>query len=580
MKLHTTVLCCAALASAFTSQDALPGFLHTNASVRMDPGELHASFYSWTAFDENDRFQNDRVLIGSDTVPVDYLLQADNMLALAMGIPGGFALSATLPVYYEQVRFLANDHEGVYLGDVFLKAAWTTHASRRLPWLKGLLAVSTNLGTSTTGQGYLVRELEYAYSEEGCYLYSCGSRHTGLQFSNVELRYGASADLSRTRWKRPAQLHVNFFYRATGFTNPDVGVYQASNVDVYNILGFTIAGEYHWRRHWTALVEYRHEQRYQSDYAIGADLHQMHYGIAWKNESGVSLLAGVAHGILNDDYAQTMFATSTGQKVARYGFKTPDFQMFAAASYEIGQKQDRDHDGVEDAHDQCPQTRLGAPVDINGCAWQDMHDADQDGVTDSLDQCPQTPEDVLVDSRGCPQDADHDGIPDYHDRCPNTAKGVKVDRSGCPMDSDEDGVPESKDMCPNTLKSISVDAQGCPIREEQDLGKLQRQINFEVGSDKIAKSSFPVLDNLAALLLKIPDVHIEVQGHTDSDGKPEYNLDLSQRRAESVVKYLITKGIAAERLVAKGYGITKPIADNRTLSGKRLNRRVELIPIQ
>ena len=91
----------------------------------------------------------------------------------------------------------------------------------------------------------------------------------------------------------------------------------------------------------------------------------------------------------------------------------------------------------------------------------------------------------------------------------------------------------------------------------------------------IEKRSFKLLDNVVAVLKTHPDVaHVLVEGHTDSKGNPKRNLELSDRRAKSVMKYLLDKGIAPERLTAKGYGQTKPIEDNKTAAGREKNRRV------
>lgn len=99
-------------------------------------------------------------------------------------------------------------------------------------------------------------------------------------------------------------------------------------------------------------------------------------------------------------------------------------------------------------------------------------------------------------------------------------------------------------------------------------------IFFETGKATLKKASFPELDRVAKFLTENPGIKIEIGGHTDNVGKADANLNLSQNRAASVVKYL-QKTIASDRLIAKGYGMTKPVANNKTKSGKALNRRVE-----
>ncbi|MCY1036470.1 OmpA family protein [Corallococcus sp. BB11-1] len=99
---------------------------------------------------------------------------------------------------------------------------------------------------------------------------------------------------------------------------------------------------------------------------------------------------------------------------------------------------------------------------------------------------------------------------------------------------------------------------------------------FENNQAVIQKRSNPVLDKVAAILVSHPEIaKIRVEGHTDNTGKADYNLDLSQRRAEAVVDYLVAKGVERGRLEAQGFGPNQPIADNAKADGRAKNRRVE-----
>jgi OOP family OmpA-OmpF porin len=100
-------------------------------------------------------------------------------------------------------------------------------------------------------------------------------------------------------------------------------------------------------------------------------------------------------------------------------------------------------------------------------------------------------------------------------------------------------------------------------------------ITFKTNSANITKKSYDVLDQAVQVLSDYPDTRIEISGHTDNVGKDEYNKELSQKRADAVKQYFINKGIKAERLTAIGYGMEKPIADNKTSAGKAKNRRTE-----
>ena len=244
----------------------------------------------------------------------------------------------------------------------------------------------------------------------------------------------------------------------------------------------------------------------------------------------------------------------------------------------VGCPLDGDHDGVPDYLDQCPNTlpEAVAFVDSVGCD----KDSDGDGVPDYIDQCPGTPEAAWgkVDSVGCPLDTDGDGVPDYMDECPNTKKEAIgfVDEKGCDLDSDGDGVPDYKDECPH-VAGVKIN-KGCPeIKREVRilLEKAMQGIEFETNKATIKKKSFPLLDKIAQTFIDNSNYIIEVQGHTDNVGKAEYNMRLSDDRANSVMNYLISKGVPSTRMTARGYGMTMPIADNKTKAGRQKNRRVE-----
>lgn len=240
-----------------------------------------------------------------------------------------------------------------------------------------------------------------------------------------------------------------------------------------------------------------------------------------------------------------------------------------------GCPKDSDNDGVYDGIDKCPGTSTGARVDSQGCPT----DTDSDGVPDGPDQCPNTPAGARVDTTGCPVDSDRDGVPDGLDKCPNTPAGIEVDTAGCQRasDSDNDGVDDTKDKCPGTAAGTRVDAAGCPILfTEAKTPVVLRGVTFETGRSALKPDSYTILDIVAASLVANPDIKIEIGGHTDATGSPATNTRLSQARADAVRAYLATKGVAPERMVAKGYGPTQPVAPNTTPAGRAQNRRVEL----
>jgi len=172
-----------------------------------------------------------------------------------------------------------------------------------------------------------------------------------------------------------------------------------------------------------------------------------------------------------------------------------------------------------------------------------------------------------------PLDSDGDGVPDNLDKCPNTVAGAKVDAQGCELDSDRDGVVDRLDKCPGTRAGVKVDANGCEIVEAIVL----KGVNFATNSATLTGGSTAVLDQAAAALVKRGDVKVEVGGHTDNRGTAARNRVLSQQRAETVMRYLVSKGVNAANLTARGYGQERPIANNATEQGRAANRRVELV---
>ena len=190
---------------------------------------------------------------------------------------------------------------------------------------------------------------------------------------------------------------------------------------------------------------------------------------------------------------------------------------------------------------------------------------------------------------GCPDyDNDEDGLPDAKDECPNKAEDDDgfEDKDGCPdFDNDQDGLVDVDDECPNHGETINgfQDKDGCPDEIPEDLKRFTGvipDIQFKQGSDELLTSSLPILNQAARTLLEYPDVRMEIQGHASAEGDDSYNLELSQRRADSVRRYLVAKGVDSNRLIGMGYGETVPAASNRNESGRSINRRVEFHILQ
>jgi len=238
---------------------------------------------------------------------------------------------------------------------------------------------------------------------------------------------------------------------------------------------------------------------------------------------------------------------------------------------------DNDLDGTPDRDDQCPVN--AGPFENGGCPDTD---GDGDHVVDRLDRCPEDAEDLdnFEDADGCPDpDNDGDGVVDASDRCPDEA-GV-VANGGCPdTDRDGDTVVDRLDNCPEAAGS--PENQGCPnkqlVRIEEGRLDILDVVYFQTNKDVIERRSFALLMNIASVVNAHPEIPlVRVEGHTDARGNAEKNRDLSRRRAEAVVRFLVEQGSVPERrLVARGFGPDRPIVENaRRAADHARNRRVE-----
>ncbi|MCK9799711.1 OmpA family protein [Pseudomonas sp. MAFF 302030] len=155
-------------------------------------------------------------------------------------------------------------------------------------------------------------------------------------------------------------------------------------------------------------------------------------------------------------------------------------------------------------------------------------------------------------------------------------------------DEDGDGVPDSRDKCPHTPKGVQVDANGCPppvpvaVVEEVVVVKEEtiviRDVHFQFDSAKLTAADQSKLGTIVTRLKQeAPTAQLRVTGHTDSVGSDVYNQKLSEKRAHSVVEYLINNGIPRASFVSvSGAGESQPVADNKTADGRALNRRTEI----
>ncbi len=225
---------------------------------------------------------------------------------------------------------------------------------------------------------------------------------------------------------------------------------------------------------------------------------------------------------------------------------------------------DTDEDGIPDPEDDCPED--AGPAENNGCP-----DTDGDTVLDKDDACPEVA--GLVELNGCP-DADSDGIADKDDECPEEAG--PAENNGCPWpDTDGDGVLDKDDACPEEAGSGE---NGCPEVQKAVLNALNeagQTVLFAANSSRLmGKSVMAAIEKVKTILDENPEGVVIIEGHASEDGSADFNLKLSDKRANAVRNKLIEMGVDEARLEVKALGETAPVGDNSTREGRKQSRRV------
>lgn len=232
-------------------------------------------------------------------------------------------------------------------------------------------------------------------------------------------------------------------------------------------------------------------------------------------------------------------------------------------------------------------------------------DSDGDGIADDLDKCPTEPEDVdeHLDDDGCP-DPNADLLVRIVDEEGNPLRAANI--TVTPPEGDaitKRGAKKQLEAAPGTWTAEATATGYLPAKQEiavvngppieveialepdpeakvavkGDRIDLRETVQFATNSARILPASRPLLDEVVRIMNDHPEVEqVSIEGHTDSRGNDAFNLDLSQRRARSVLDYLVSKGISADRLTSEGFGETKPLDPAETPEAWTKNRRVEL----
>ena len=258
------------------------------------------------------------------------------------------------------------------------------------------------------------------------------------------------------------------------------------------------------------------------------------------------------------------------ESVLHMGFKMGLAYAFGGST--APSTKDGDNDGVVDSKDQCLDTPAGTQVDAVGCTL----DLDGDGVINRLDNCPDTPMGTAVDSYGCNNDLDGDSIVNSMDKCLNTPAGTAVGAKGCSLvlDTDQDGVLDDKDDCANTPMTDKVDERGCSVFTQQE-ASINIKVMFDKNSSVIVNPNDPQFADFAKFMKRFPNTNTVIEGHASAPGRADYNLMLSQKRANAVRTLLIEQhGIKNDRLTAVGFGETQLLDTANTAKANKANRRI------
>jgi outer membrane protein OmpA-like peptidoglycan-associated protein len=567
-----------------TSRDGLNGVDKTQSAETLGKNKVQASFQSHVINDER-LLKNQSMTVDGKSERLSSLLLANNHLALGFGLTDSWDASLTMPFYYEGFVNPGTKAEGYAPGEIKVSLKYRTPwGSENRPWGLAFLAGAYGL-TSTKGMGAIPREIEFI--PRSGKLVGRSSRAFGTGRPEYFLTAALTGNYHKLSNPVPLKWHVNTGMRKVGF---DFGDHREFD----EVFAFATALEYQPWKYAGIFGEFNHESGFSQLFdsrEFKTEPTTATAGVSLVSDFGLRVWGGMVFGLFHSGSIPVEHRDNNGKLLESFNVKgSVPYSMVFGLDWNFGLPQkkvakivdiDLDNDGIVDSLDKCANVAedRDAFEDEDGCP--DL-DNDADGIPDSTDKCLTQAEDKdgFEDEDGCADlDNDKDGIADADDKCPIAAQD-SLGAMGCPAtDDDKDGIFGTADKCPNEAEVVNsyLDTDGCVDVVIAKGEKLVLQgIYFKLGAAELTAESMPTLDKLADQLAVLTEVKLEVQGHTDNKGRAASNKTLSKKRAESVVNYLIGKGIAATRLKAIGYGAEKPVAENTTDEGREKNRRVEL----
>jgi outer membrane protein OmpA-like peptidoglycan-associated protein len=530
---------------------------------------------------------------------------------IGLGLADFFDVSLMLPIHMDMIGM----YQEVGMGDLQLTLKLGTHSGSRTPVFDVGFLGAFIVPTGSNETGVFPRHAFYFNKNSLAADTAVVGAYYSSQRVDFESHLLMSLDLGALKRAVPLALFIDYGMLFTTRTTSDDAVLMSAALEYrpVNALGL--------------VVEFNSEMRYDNfshSFALNKDPLHIVPEIVFTPSNGLMLTLGSEISLVapSSSYTYVKERDAVTRELLTTGIE-PKWRAFIQIGWNgVVAERDRDHDGIPDRYDQCPDVpedvdgfqdddgcpdydndNDGIPDSLDKCpnkaedkdGFQDEdgcpdYDNDQDGIADSVDKCPNFREDYdgVEDKDGCPDyDNDRDGVRDSFDHCPNVPEDIDgfQDNDGCPdVDNDQDGVPDTVDKCPD--QAGPAENNGCPVIEqpkpvpktkEIKRGRvLLRGVTFEKGTAVIEHSSFPVLDEVAASLSDWPQMQIEIQGHTDNQGSALHKLELSRDRAEAVRNYLINKGISSSRLTTVGKSDSSPLGDNATKAGRTVNNRIEL----